>query len=257
VPYTGIFSPDTTYHWRLRCRDGWGVLGDWSEPWTFTWHGPRVPVNLRFEQQAETITLHWEPNPRGERPVRYEVYGSDEKGFSTHKDAHQVPGRGNVPGNFLTETTGTSMVVVSPTAAAPAANRVFYRVVAIDAGGTASGCSDYCELPHPFVYTSPTTKAKAGRPYSFHVKSLRSLGDYQCKQDPAADHKKYAYRFWDIEENAFRIIEGPSWLTLDAKTGLLSGAPKPGDVGTTPVKIEVTNPSGDRIEQAFDLTVAR
>jgi hypothetical protein len=256
VPYTGIFSPDTTYHWRIRCRDRWGVWGDWSEPWPFTWHGPRVPVNLRFEQQEQTITLHWEPNPRGERPVRYEVYGSDEKGFSIHKKEHQVPGRGNVPGNFLAETTDTSMVVVSPTATASAANRVFYRVVAIDAAGTASGCSDYCELPHPFIFTRPPTKASAGQPYTYRIKSLRSLGDYQCKQDPAADHKKYAYRFWDVDQNAFRLVEGPAWLTIDTNTGTLSGTPKPADAATAPVKIEVTASSGGRTEQTFELTVA-
>jgi len=257
VPFTGIFSPDTTYYWRLRCRDHWGVWGDWSRPWTFTWQGPRVPVNLRFEQQRETLTLHWEPNPRGERPVRYEVYGSDEKGFSIHKDEHDVPGRGKVPGNFLAETTATSMVVVSPAATAANANKAFYRVVAIDAGGTQSGCSDYAELPHPLVYTKPVTSAKVGREYRYEIKSLRSLGDYQCKQDPAVEHKEYAYRFWDIEENAFKLLDGPPWLILDAESGVLSGTPTATDIGTAPVQVEVINQFGARAGQEFELTVSR
>jgi hypothetical protein len=257
VPYTGIFSPDTVYYWRLRCRGRFGVWGEWSRPWTFTWHGPRVPVDLRFEEEGSTMTLRWAPNPRGERPVRYEVYGSDEKGFSVHKGEHDVPGRGKVPGNFLGETTGTSMAVAGPGASGAGANKVFYRVVAIDANGTESGCSDYAELPHPLVYTEPVTEAKVGREYRYEVKSLRSLGDYQCKQDPAVKRKQYAYRFWDVEEHTLRLVEGPDWLSLDEKTGALSGTPGASDAGTAAVKVEVSNQFGGRAEQEFELEVGR
>ena len=255
VPYTGIFSTDTTYHWRLRCRDHWGVWGDWSEPWTFQWQGPRVPVDLRAEREGETVTLHWTPNPGGERPVKYEVYGSDEKGFSVRKGEHQVPGRGAVPSNFLDVTSGTSMVVVSPDVETTAGNKVFYRVVAIDASGTSSGCSDYVELPHPMVYSRPVTVAKVGQEYAYVLNSLASLGDYQCKQDPAADHKQYAYRFWDVEQNAFRLVQGPGWLTLDKETGLLSGTPGADNTGTATVKIDVINQFGKKVQQEFTLTV--
>lgn len=257
VPYTGIYSPDTTYYWRLRCQDHWGAWGEWSDAWTFSWRGPRVPVNVRAEAEGQTFTLRWEPNPRGERPVRYEVYGSDEQGFSIHREQHEVPGRGKVPGNFLGETTDTSLVVVSPTATAENANKAFYRVVAIDANGTASGCSDYAELPHPFVHSRPLTQARAGQAYRYEVKSLRSLGDYQCKRDPTVTYKKYAYRFWDIEENAFELVEGPDWLTVDAKTGVLSGTPGAGDVGTARVKVKVTDQFDGQAEQEYDVRVAR
>jgi hypothetical protein len=256
VPYTGIFSPDTTYYWRLRCRDHWGVWGDWSEGWTFTWQGPCVPMNLRFEQEGQAMKLRWEPNSRGERPVKYEVYGSDERGFSVHKCEHPVPGRGNIPPNYLGETHTTSMVVASPEATAAGANRVFYRVVAVDAAGTESGCSDYAELPHPFIYTEPVKVAKAGERYAYEVKSLRSLGDYQCRQDPKINYKKYAYRFWDIEENSFRLVQGPQWMTVNEKTGSLSGTPTADDTGTATVKVEVTSQFGGRAQQEFDLTVS-
>ncbi len=257
VPYTGIFSPDTTYYWRLRSCDGFGVWGEWSQPWTFQWRGPRVPVNLRIDQDGYDYVLHWEPNPRGERPVRYEIYGSDEKGFSIHKGEHQVPGRGKVPGNFLGETPETSMVVVSPEATAANANRVFYRVVAIDAAGTSSGCSDYAELPHPTIYSRPITGARVGQAHRYDARSLRSLGDYQCKQDPAVDVKKYAYRFWDVEENRFALLTGPEWLTIDSATGRLSGTPAAADIGTARIVIEVTNQFGGRAKQQFDLSVRR
>jgi hypothetical protein len=214
-----------------------------------------VPVHLRYETQGPRITLHWEPNPRGDRPVRYEIYGSDEKGFSVHKGEHQVPGRGTVPGNFLGQTSGTSMVVVSPEAADAGANRVFYRVVAVDTGGTASGCSDYIELPHPFVYTEPVREAGVGQAYRYQAASLNGLGDYQCKQDPAANEKRYAYRFWDVDENTFKLVQGAEWLTLDEKTGMLSGEPAASDVGSTTVTLEVSNQFGGSAKQEFPLTV--
>ena len=28
------------------------------------------------------VVLRWKPNPAGRQPVKYRVYGSDEKGFS-------------------------------------------------------------------------------------------------------------------------------------------------------------------------------
>ena len=201
------------------------------------------------------ITLFWQRNPRGERPGKYEVYGSDEKGFPIHKGEHSVPGRGKVPGNFLAETTGTSMVVVSPTAPAANANKVFYRVVAIDANGTASGCSDYAELRHPFIYSKPATQASAGRPYRYQVRTLRSLGDYQCKRDRTVKRKRYAYKFWDIEQNAFKLAEGPKWLSIDGKTGLVTGTPAAADVGAVQVQIKVANQFGGKAEQSFGLVV--
>jgi hypothetical protein len=83
------------------------------------------------------------------------------------------------------------------------------------------------------------------------------LGDYQCKQDPSVKTKRYAYRFWDGEENTFKLIEGPQWLTIDAKTGILSGKPSTDDVGTATVKLEVSHQFGGRAEQQFGLTVTK
>jgi len=254
VPFTGIFSPDTTYYWRLRCRDHWGVWGDWSESWTFTWRGPRVPVNVRLEQEGQKLVLRWDANRRGERPTKYEVYGSDEKGFSIHKDKHAVYSRGDAPANYLGETTETSMVVVAPNARHANMNKVFYRVVAVDANGTQSGCSAFAEAPHPFVCSVPVTEAKAGAKYTYEVKSLRSLGDCHCRQDPASKVKKYAHRFWDIEENTFTLVEGPGWLAVDEKSGVLSGTPTA--AGTVQVKVQVANQFGGKVEQAFELKVA-
>ena len=86
-------------------RDRWGVWSEWSPAWTFRWEGPRVPLNVRIETRDDGMLLRWEPNPRGTRPVAYDVYGSDEKGFSVHKEAYDSYTRGTVPANFLGRTT--------------------------------------------------------------------------------------------------------------------------------------------------------
>jgi hypothetical protein len=251
VPFSGIYSPDTTNYWRLRARDNWGAWSPWSPTWTFTWRGPRVPVGLAVTLDGSKATLHWEPNPRGPKPVRYEVYGSDEKGFSTRHGEHDVPGRGKVPGNFLTETTGTSLQVAGPGAEGDNANRVYYRVVAVDENGVSSGCSDYAELPHPFVMTAPVTAAKVGQAYRYQLAATASLGDLQNK--PTGTLNSYDYRYWDIEHNQFALTTGPAWLQLDAATGLLTGTPT--EAGRSTVTVEVTNQLGGKAEQTFALTV--
>ncbi len=248
VPYTGIFSPDRTYHWRLRARDARGVWSAWSVPRTFTWQGPRVPVGVRVELDGHRAVLHWQANPRGERPVRYEVYGSDEKGFSVHQEPYQSYCRGKVPGNFLAETTATSLPVAGPEATAENQNQVYYRVVAIDANGTSSGCSDFAELPHPFIVGEPPRTALVGQEYTYLVRSLRSLGDVQHRGNQQPNNK-----FWDTEINHFELASGPDWLALDEHTGELHGTPTA--PGTATVTVAVTNQLKGRAEQTFDLTV--
>ncbi len=248
VPFTGIYSPDVTYYWRLRTQDHWGAWGPWSESRTFTWKGPRVPVNVRLEFEGRAGTLRWEPNPRGERPLRYAVFGSDEKGFTAHREPYTRYTVGEVPGNLIAETEDTSMVVIGPAAEGENTNAVYYRVVAIDANGTESGNSDYAEAPHPFIVTDPVTTGKVGEEYRYQVKSLRSLGDVQHHYEEPRN------QFWDIEQNAFALEEGPDWLSIEAETGVLSGTPPA--AGTFPVKIAVTNQFEGRAEQAFELTVA-
>ncbi|MEA3400288.1 MAG: Ig domain-containing protein [Armatimonadota bacterium] len=251
VPFTGIYSPGVTYYWRLRTRDRWGVWGPWSEPRTFTWRGPRVPVNVRLEFEGRTGTLRWDSNPHGPRPVRYAVFGSDEKGFTANREPHVSYTRGEVPGNLVGETDRTSMVVIGPDAGGPNTNRVFYRVVAIDGNGTESGNSDYAEAPHPFIYSDPPTRARVGEEYRYEVKSLRSLGDVQHHYEEPGN------QFWDIEENGFSMANGPAWLSMDESTGLLSGTPAEADVGTAAVSVIVANQFEGRAEQQFELTVAQ
>ena len=99
----------------------------------------------------------------------------------------------------------------------PAANKTYYRVVAVDAEGKRSGPSDYAVAPRPVIYSKPAMQAKAGAEYRGQVSANRSLGDLR-------KHQPEVPNFWDIEKPKY-ALKGPSWLKLDADTGALSGTP--------------------------------
>lgn len=239
VPFDGIYSPGVTYYWRLRCLGERGAWGPWSDTWTFTWDGPRVPVDLAADVDAAKgrITLRWKPNPRGPRPVAYEVHGSGIKGFTASRVDHDEYGLGLLPPTLLARTTGTQVEVVAPELAGAAASEVFYRVVAIDAAGTRSGPSDYLELPHPFFVGTPATGAIVGVPYSGRLRSLASLGDLQFRSLGDGTTER---AFSDGDGQQFAILRGPGWLVVDPLSGALSGTP------TAPGSFRVEAEASDR-----------
>ena len=247
VPYTGMFSPDELYYWRLRVRDKRGVWSEWSPVWTFRWQGPCAPLDVRGESDGDGITLRWSPNPRGARPAAYDVYGSDEKGFSVHKEAYESYARGRVPANVLAHTTETALRVVSPAPTHANMNRCYYRVVAIDGNGTESICSDFAEMPHPHFYNQPPATAKIGAPLAHQPGVIRSLGDAQHRYEPKGNG------FWDAEELTFTLRGAPAWLKCSSQTGALSGIPSAS--GKHRVELEVRTQFGGRAVQSFDLRV--
>jgi hypothetical protein len=96
----------------------------------------RSPVGGEFaiwEQlpgDGTRLALRWKPGPRGEKPVRYRVYGSDEKGFTVSDQAYTVNvGVSDLPrkfaANFTAETTGTELIVLGPGLDVPNANNRF------------------------------------------------------------------------------------------------------------------------------------
>jgi len=243
IPFTGIYAPDTTYYWRLRSQNDKGIWGDWSRAHTFRWSGPRVPVDVRLQRQDDKFVLKWAPNPRGARPVAYEIYGSDIKGFSVNKAPYKIQLVGfahpwssagltidktrelSFAGNYLGRTDGTEMAVAGAAVARmspPGAvkpenlNRCFYRVVAIDQRGTPSGCSAYAEMPHPFIWTNPATAAQVGQAYRYQAKAIRSMGDLQHRYGEWATQKG----FWEKENLCFSLVSGPAWLAVDSRSGL-------------------------------------
>jgi len=247
VPYAGMFAVDTTYYWRIRARNKWGIWSPFSPPWTFRWEGPMVPIGVRSEKTPGGITLHWQANPRGTTPVAYEVYGSDEKGFSVHAEPYKAYIRGQVPANLLGRTTDTSMLVVSGKPTHANMNRCYYRVVAVDENGTRSNCSDYVEMPHPSFWSIPPSRAEAGKPFAYEPGVITSLGDVQHRYEAPGN------KLWDAEQLEFSLAAGPDWLTIDKATGKLTGTPPA--PGRFEIQLSVKNQSGGGAQQSFEVTV--
>ncbi len=225
APYRGMFRPGDTYYWRVRPRLASGMWGDWSPVWTFSWDGPMPPREVRLVRQGYAWHLVWEPNPLGRTPAYYEVYGSDEKGFTVHKEPRVFPGRGEAPGNFYASSGQTSLPVVDAKLDRVNANRAFYRVVAIDKAGVESGPSDYAASPRPYIYSWPETEARVGDAWAYNAQCIESIGDLQSRYvDPG-------HGYFEREAYHWELAEGPDWLALDADTGVLSGTPDaPGEV---------------------------
>jgi hypothetical protein len=233
IPHRGMFSPGETYYWHIRPRLVSGVWGEWSPTWTFEWDGPMVPRDLMLHEEDDGIVITWEANPGGTRPVRYDVYGSNERGFSVNREAHDRAVIGHVPGNFVGSATATRMRVVAPDATKPNMNRAYYRVVAVDAQGVESCPSDFVEMPRPHVYTRPNTMAKTDELYEYQMKTIECIGDLQHR------YVSPGYTYWEKEAYRFDLEAGPDWLTLNKDTGMLSGTPTAHHVGDAEVIVRV------------------
>jgi acetyl esterase/lipase len=238
LPYPGLLTPGRVYYWRVRARNGKGVWGPWSKTWSFTAGGSAPPVEVALELEkgpASKGILRWKPNSAGDRPVKYRVYGSDEKGFSVSDE----PYRRNVgqskelpvqaPGNFVAETSSTELVVLGAGVDLPNANKAFYRVVAVsevrgqksEVRSQRSGPSDYAAAPRPFLYSKPPEVGTVGKEFRYQVSAIRSLGDLRLR---VVEGKEVA-SFWEIEKPRFVLIQGPAWLRMDESTGVLRGVP--------------------------------
>jgi len=229
LPAAGLLNPDTEYFWHVRAKDSQGVWGPWSRTWSFTPHGPAPPhdVRLEFDRESHRGLLRWSRRSGGREPAAYRVYASDEKGFSVSDRPYKVTvgTSKSVPSefaaNFVAETSATELEVVGPQVKLAAANKAFYRVVAVDAAGTRSGPSDYAACPRPLIFSAPVTAARKGAEYRYSLAAIRSLGDLRTR---VVDGKE-TMNFWDVEQLRYGIERGPQWLTIDAANGLLSGTP--------------------------------
>lgn len=244
LPRPGLLAHGKTYYWHVRAKDSKGVWGPWSATWSFTSQGPEYPINVALNYNAGTGigTLAWNANPAGRMPVKYRVYGSDEKGFTVHDAPYEVK-LGETkelanpfPANFVAEVSGTSLDVVGVGNSLPNANKAYYRVVAVDDRDKRSGDSDYVEAPRPFIYSSPVTSAPRGQPYRYQVQAIRSIGDF-TRRDGAKP--KPGAKFWKIEPVKFSLTEKPGWMSINAETGLITGTPD-GTGGTVTVSVTLT-----------------
>ncbi len=210
-----------------------GLWGPWSKTWSFIPRGPAYPlkVTLDYDAAEGTGILRWAANTIGARPAKYRVYGSDEKGFTIA----DKPFQGTVgitkaemaawnpwfPANFIAETSATEMAVMGCKVDLPAANKTYYRVVAVDEQGKRSGPSDYATAPRPVIYSKPVLTAKVGTPYRYPVCANRSLGDLSARMK---DNDQVA-GYFDVEKPRFALEQGPAWLKINENSGVLSGTP--------------------------------
>ena len=76
----------------MRAKDDEGVWGPWSKTFSFTPRAPNYPleVALGYDKDKGIGILKWKANPVGQKPVKYRVYGSDEKGFSVSDVPYKV-----------------------------------------------------------------------------------------------------------------------------------------------------------------------
>ncbi len=245
LPYEGLLAPDTTYYWRVRAKDSKGVWGPWSRAWSFRCRCPDTPQNVHLvvDRARRVAILRWKPGPRGTRPVKYRVYGSNIKGFSISDEPYKImwTNMGGVqfkelPANLLGETRRTEMMVVGPELEGPAANCAYYRVVAVDAAGARSCPSDYAEMSRPLIYTLPPGRGEGT--YRYRARSVYSLGDLRCRsfRRPDGSWSHYNAKFWDIEKVVWRKVLGPEWLRVSAD-GLVAGQ-VPAGFGGAQVTIE-------------------
>ncbi|HEV3022362.1 MAG TPA: hypothetical protein VGX76_07835, partial [Pirellulales bacterium] len=171
--------------------------------------------------------LRWKPNREGRKPVRYRIYGSDEKGFTVSDEPFEaIVGKSEAvpstrPANLVTEVSATEVTVIGAEVALPNANRTFYRVVAVDEQGRRSGPSDFAEAPRPLIWSRPVTAARVGAEYRYALAAIRSLGDLRTR---VVDGKE-TMSYWDIESPRFVLQEAPAWLMIDERSGVLSGVP--------------------------------
>jgi hypothetical protein len=229
----GLLTPDRNYYWRVRAMDDKGLWGAWSKTWSFIPRGPSYPVNvtLDYDPANGTGLLRWAANSIGRRPAKYRIYGSDEKGFTIADKAYQstvgitktemAAWNPWFPANFIAETTATELAVIGANVESPAANKTYYRVVAVDEQGKRSGPSDYATAPRPVIYSQPLVRAKVGEEYRYQARANRSLGDLSARMKGSQQVSGY----FDIETPAFRVEQGPAWLKIDPATGMLSGTP--------------------------------
>ncbi|HEX5272825.1 MAG TPA: prolyl oligopeptidase family serine peptidase [Gemmataceae bacterium] len=237
LPGAGLLTPGQAYYWHVRAKNGQGVWGPWGKTWSFIAGGPASPVEVSLE--APKGVLRWKPNPAGQKPVRYRVYGSDEKGFSVSDEPYRrnvgqskdVPAQ--APANFVAETSDTKLAVLGAAVKLPNANRAFYRVVAVAEKGPRSGPSDYAAAPRPFITTKPQESARVGTEYRYEAAAVRSLGDLRLR---VVDGKEVA-GFWDVERPRFTLAQGPAWLRIDGKTGVLRGVPDAAGMADVVVRV--------------------
>jgi hypothetical protein len=265
IPGEGLLNPGQRYYWRVRAKSE-GVYGKWGPIWSFVCLAPGVPVNVRIGQPGpDTYALAWDANPNGRKPVEFEIYGSDERGFTANPDqvyaGEQKLGDlfpdekiHTFPANLLAKAKASPFVLVP--------EHAYYRVVAVDEKGHRSGASDYAAAPRPYIYTKPPAVVRVGTAFHYEAKTVTSIGDLYLQDTGNPDSVSNASN-WKPDKPQFSLETElsrcgnltPSWLSIDAKTGMLSGTPKAKDIGEYQINVKVEISGAGVHIQSFPLKV--
>ena len=257
IPGDGLLNPGQQYFWRVRSKVVSGLWSAWSAVWAFTPDAPGLPVNLHLtvDRNNRTATLLWDKPEKDVRIHHYEVYGSDERGFTASREPYAVfkggeEGTVQEPGNLIGSTENIGLRVIGGSSSS--ANRCYYRVVAVDAKGRRSGPSDYVEAPRPFLYSENPPAIPANTTVTHQFQAIRSIGDLRAA---SKGPHRYQLAFREGDTLRYLLDEGPPWLSLDETTGLLTLMPRTEHVGLHTVTVRVLNGQGGADAQGFDLRV--
>lgn len=221
TPYIGLLNPDQKYYWHVRARSAEGVWGPWSKTAEFSAVAPAVPVDASagFDAAQRTVTLHWQRGQSGTTPVRYKIYGSDERGFTAHD--HPYLRNDGLAGDKMTQANLLLETIQPITSISLPQNlwRPYYRVVAVDKQGRLSGPSAQAELQHPLIAITELPSAARNRFYQFKVATNASIGDLVSADENGLS---YQMKFRYGDNPVFHIAGAPNGLTID-NHGVISG----------------------------------
>lgn len=221
LPDIGLLNPGQKYYWRVRARSAQGVWGPWSKAAEFSVIAPAVPVSTTagFDAAQRIVTLQWQRGENGTAPVRYKIYGSDERGFTAHDQPYLrndgLAGNQMTAANLLLETTRPVTSITLP----QNLWRPYYRIVAIDKQGRPSGPSVQAELQHPLIAATELPPTILNHAYQFTVPVSASIGHLVSADENGLP---YQMKFRYGDDLVFHMTGAPDGLTID-NHGVISG----------------------------------
>ncbi len=221
LPYIGLLNPGQKYYWHVRARSQDNVWGPWSKTYSFSAVAPAVPLDAtaKFDRANRVAQLTWQRGNNGAAPVRFRIYGSEERGFTANDHPYEyndgLKGTQRASANLLLETTGANESVRIP----EKLWRPYYRVVAIDREGRMSGPSAIAELSHPLIAATQLPPATRSRFYQATVATSASIGHLVSADE---NGKPYQMRFRAGDDLVFHMTGAPAGLSIDSN-GVISG----------------------------------
>lgn len=255
--HVGLLNPDQDYYWRVRARSGQGIWGPWSDAFMFRSEAPAVPIQGRAEYDSRAVSalLTWKAGMGGTQPVRYRIYGSNERGFTPMEEPYLydagLAGSKEAPANLLFETDGPRTSWNIPARLW----RPYYRIAAIDSEGRLSGTSSMVELKHPLITTSSLPRAQAGSFYQSQIEVSASIGHLVSQTE---NGKAYQTRFRNGDRLSFEISGAPRGLSIRKTDGLISGFLSNDSLGEHQLRVRVVDErTGSHDERLLELEVQK